>query len=254
MNWHTTPVLLDHAYREPLAQLLSLMAPQHAVSAAKRRYGSRHDGGYILLDDFASITGAFSLGISSNVKWDLAMAEKGLPVWQYDYTVDGPPDAHPNFEFHKVRIGQEEEDVTPTRSLSRLISERPPGDLILKMDIEGAEWESFAGMAPDQLKAFRQIVLEFHDFSRVTDPAWRELAMTALQHLNRHHAVCHVHGNNFAPLVRAGDIAVPASLEVSYARRDAYELVPATETFPGPLDRPCNPYRPDVPLGTFTFR
>jgi hypothetical protein len=178
---------------------------------------------------------------------------KGLPVWQYDYTVDASPDSHPNFEFNKVRIGQVEEDTTPTRSLATLISERPAGDFILKMDIEGSEWETFAEIDPDQLKVFRQILLEIHDFQNVGDPVWRARTTKALDHLGKHHADFHVHGNNFAPIVRAGDIAVPASLEVSYARRDAYDLQPTTETFPGPLDRPCNPWRPDNQLGTFRF-
>jgi hypothetical protein len=247
------PIILGDEFREPLAQLLRRMAPQRVVNAAKRRYGSRHDGGYIMLDDFAGITGAFSFGISSNVKWDVAMANKGLPIWQYDYTVDGPPVPHPNFEFHKVRIGHDEEDATPTRSLSRLIDERPGGDIILKMDIEGSEWEVFAGIDPDRLKVFRQILLEVHDFHKVTDPSWRESATRALDNLSQHHAVYHVHGNNFPALVHAGDVTVTKALEVSYARKDAYQFAPTTETFPGPLDRPCNPWRRDTPLGTFTF-
>lgn len=247
------PITLGPALRDPLAGLLRKMTPHRAVGVAKARYGSRHDGGYIMLDDFRGITGAFSMGISSNVKWDVAIAQKGLPVWQYDYTVDGPPVSHRNFEFHKVRIGANEEDTTPTRSLATLIAERPAGDFILKMDIEGSEWETFAEIDPSLLKVFRQILLEIHDFHNVGDPAWRARTNQALDHLGQHHAVFHVHGNNFAPLLHAGDITVPASLEVSYARKDAYELVSATETFPGPLDRPCNPWRPDNRLGTFRF-
>jgi hypothetical protein len=247
------PIILGDEFREPLADLLRRMAPQRVVDVAKRRIGSRHDGGYVMLDDFASITGAFSFGVSSNVKWDVALASKGVPVWQYDYTVDRPPVSHPKFEFHKVRIGHEEEDTTPTRSLSRLIDERPGGDLILKMDIEGSEWEVLAGIDPDRLKVFRQILLEVHWLQKIADRSWHEQAARALDHLNRHHTVYHVHGNNFPPMLHSGDIAIPSCLELSYARTKAYQFAPTTETFPGPLDRPCHPYRRDPPLGTFTF-
>ena len=247
------PIILDAEYRKPLAQLLGLMAPQCAVGVAKRRYGSKNDGGYVMLDDFAGISSAFSLGIGGNVDWDLAMAEKGLRLFQYDYTVPCLPASHPNFEFHKIRIGSPEEDTTPTRSLATLIANRPPGDMILKIDIEGAEWEVLADLDPIDLKAFRQIVAEFHDFQRISDPKWRERTTKALEHLNQQHAVVHVHGNNCAPIVRAGDIAIPTSLELSYARKDAYQLAPTSETFPGPEDHPCNPYRSDNQLGTFRF-
>jgi len=77
--------------------------------------------------------------------------------------------------------------------------------------------------------------------------------MTALNHLGRYHSVVHVHGNNFAPMVSAGDVSLSDGLEVSYVRKDAYHLLSTKETFPGPCDRPNNPYRPDTQLGTFTF-
>ena len=247
------PIFLDAQFRDPLARLLACMAPSRAEGVKKRRYGSRFDGGYIMLDDFEGITGAFSLGIGSNVKWDLAMAEKGLPVWQYDHTVNGPPTQHPKFQFNKVRIGVKEEEVTPTTTLPAMIASQAAGEMILKIDIEGDEWEVFAQIDPDQLKIFRQILVEFHDFPKIADPVWRERAMTALDHLGRHHGVVHVHGNNFAPTLTAGDIRISNGLEVTYVRKDAYRLIPTNETFPGPCDRPNNPFYPDTPLGTFTF-
>jgi hypothetical protein len=108
-------------------------------------------------------------------------------------------------------------------------------------------------MDPEQFRAFRQVVIEFHDFLKIIDPAWRVRAMTALDHLGRHHAAVHVHGNNFVGLVVAGDIRIPNCLELTYVRKDAYRLAPTKETFPGPCDRPNNPFSPDAPLGTFRF-
>ena len=245
--------VLDVKFRELLARLLSLMAPQRAEGVKKKRYGSRFDGGYVMLDDFNGIKGALSLGIGGNVKWDLAMAEKGLTLWQYDHTVGGPPVQHPNFVFNKARIGIEAENTTPSTTLPALIAEHPGDEMILKMDIEGSEWEVFAHIDPEYLKAFRQIVIEFHDFEKIADPAWREQAMTALEHLGQNHSVVHVHGNNFVALVVAGDISIPNCLELTYVRKDAYRLVPTNETFPGAVDRPSNPFRPEVQLGTFTY-
>src|SRR5476651_2191886 len=82
---------LDPGWREPLVKLLRLLAPERAEGVAKIRVGGRHDGGYVMLDDFRGIEGAYSLGIGPDVGWDLALAERGVPVWQYDPTVSGPP-------------------------------------------------------------------------------------------------------------------------------------------------------------------
>ena len=248
------PVILSEECREPLARLLNCMEPKKAEGWKKVRYGSRYDGGYIMLQDFEGISGAFSFGIGGNVRWDLAMAEKGIPVQQYDHTVTGPPAHHDLFHFHKERIGVVEEENPPTRILSTLIAAQPPGEMILKIDIEGDEWAVFAQTDPDELKIFRQILVEFHHFPKVADPAWREQAMTALAHLGRHHGVVHVHGNNFAEAIHAGDICIPNGFEVTYVRKDAYHLVPTTETFPGACDRPNNPYWPETQLGTFNFK
>jgi hypothetical protein len=247
------PVSIDLAHRDRLARLLSFMTPKQVEGPKKRRYGSPFDGGYVMIDDFAGIHDALSLGIGGNVRWDLAMAKKGLKIWQYDYTVDGPPSMHPNFNFQKVRIGATEDDTVPTRSLATVVNRCPPGDLILKIDIEGAEWQVFSEVDADLLRRFRQILIEFHDFRNIADPQWANVAQRALEQLNRHHTSVHVHGNNFGSIVSAGDIWVTDGLEVSYVRNDAYRLVETHETFPGPYDRPNNPYRSDPQLGRFIF-
>ena len=112
---------------------------------------------------------------------------------------------------------------------------------------------SLAGIDPDRLKVFRQILVEFHSLNRVVDPDWRERATTALAHLTRHHQAVHVHGNNLSAIIVAGDLRVTESLEVTLVRRDAYRLVATEETFPGHFDRANSRVFPDFPLGTFRF-
>lgn len=249
------PIHLDPQLRPYAVEILGPLAPQTAKDVPKKRYGSRHDGGYVMLDDFNGITRAFSLGIGRNVWWDLAMAEKGLTVWQFDHTVDGPPRSHPNFTFHKMRIGSEDEPATPSVSLSTLIkkAKSEAGDLILKIDIEGSEWEVFARMNPDDLGVFRQILVEFHDLYRLPDAGWRTLAAKAVKNLTLHHQVVHAHGNNFSAMIHTGDLSVPDGFEITLGRRNSYTFIDSDETFPGPLDRRNNPYYADMRLGKFSY-
>ena len=205
-----------------------------------------------MLDDFAGIQGAYSLGIGPDVSWDGDIAARGIPVWQYDDTVGGPGVNHPLFTFHPWRIGRGEPG---TVALPALLAQNghAHADLILKMDIERAEWDVLASIRPDELRPFRQILMEIHSLSQITDDDWRRRAETAIKILTHHHQVIHVHGNNLSPIITAGDLRVTESVEMTLVRRDAYQLVPADETFPGPFDRPNSRIFPDFPLGTFRF-
>ena len=246
---------LDAGWRDPLAELLGMLAPKRAEGIAKIRLGGPHDGGYVMLDDFREIGGAYSLGIGPDVSWDLALAQRGVPVWQYDPTVAGSPVSHPLFHFQPWRIGADPDPGTPTVSLAALIDRNghEGADLILKMDIEGAEWGVLAGIDPERLKVFRQILIEFHSLNRVVEAEWRDRATQALAHLTRFHEVVHVHGNNLSAIIVAGDLRITESLEVTLARRDAYRFVATEEMFPGPFDRANSRVFPDFPLGTFRF-
>jgi hypothetical protein len=250
--------------REPLATrrvearilaLADLLVPQRAVGVAKCRVGPAADGGYVMLDDWAGIVGAVSIGIGNDDAWDRAVAARGLPVAQFDHTIAAPPGTGPGLGWRPLGLGPV--DVNDLRCLASLIAVSglpATGDLALKMDAEGAEWPALAagaGAAP--LQRFRQVVIEFHWFDMVATRSWFETASRALDHLHRTHAVVHVHANNHAGGVLLGGVFFPRVLEVTFARRDSYALESETCSFPTPLDAPCDPGRPDIWLGPFRF-
>jgi hypothetical protein len=65
------------------------------------RIGPEADGGYLVPDDLVGITALVSPGVSSEVGFDHAMAERGIEVYMADLSVDGPPVQHPRFHFQK---------------------------------------------------------------------------------------------------------------------------------------------------------
>jgi len=140
--------------------VLSLLHPFRLANATKIRVGRPNDGGYVMVDDFAGIRTALSLGINDDVSWDLGMATRQIRVRQFDHTVDGPPEPHPAFEFHKRRI-------TPTDdgngvSIATLLRQcRSEGDqAILKIDIEGDEELVVPAIAPHHLDRIGVIYYE----------------------------------------------------------------------------------------------
>lgn len=238
-----------------LLRLAALLVPQRARATDKCRIGLGHDGGYVMLDDWAGLAGALSIGIGNDDGWDREMVRRGLSVAQYDHTITAPPSTGPGLNWQPVGIAPA--DVNNLRSLRSLIalSGLPAeGDLLLKLDVEAAEWPALAGgedAAP--LGRFRQVLVEFHWFERIGEDHWFVIAEQALAHLNRSHAVVHVHGNNWGGMALIGGIPFPRVLEVTYARRDAYAFEAEAGLFPSALDAPCNPAQPDLFLGGFRF-
>ncbi len=230
------------------------MLPHDVKGMRKLRVGGMRDGGYVMLDDFGTAGAAYSLGVGGDVSWDLEMADYGLTVHQFDHTVPGPPMQHPSFQFQKKGIGAVDDgEFVSISSAIHANGHANRRDLILKIDIECAEWEALDATPDKDIERFEQIVAEFHGFLRIGEQQWREMTQRVLGRLFRSHAAYHVHANNWADFQIIEGVPVPDVLEVSYVRRDRAIVTPSTEFFPTHFDLPCHPDRPEIVLGSFRF-
>jgi hypothetical protein len=239
--------------------ILGLLRPLRPYSVAryeKIRVGGQYDGGYVMVDDFAGLQGAYSLGINNDVAWDLAMAKRGIDIYQYDHTIAALPEENKHFHWKKIGIAERtdlDNDLAALADLMRLNGHTASSDLILKCDIEGAEWGMFATMPEWAFRTFRQIVVEIHGINWVNNAPHLANMQAAIANLTRHHKLVHVHANNNAAYSIVGGVPIPAALELTLVRADRYELSPSTETFPTALDAACFSGRVDYALGAFTF-
>lgn len=234
-------------------RILAALNPVSVVGVAKLRVGRDHDGGYVMLDDFRGIGCAVSAGIADDVSWDIDLADRAIQVLQFDPTVAGPPVAHANFSFEPLRLAAADQPdaLSLEGALSR--SAQGGGDALLKMDIEGSEWDVLDAASEDTLSRCRQIVCEFHDLDRLCEPSFGDRAERVFGKLSRTHFVHHVHGNNCASFANVANVAIPQTLEVSFALRSAYQVAATQDVFPTELDRPNQPGRADLYLGRFQF-
>ena len=236
--------------------VLRLLRPYTLIGAEKIRVGRFFDGGYVMLDRFKGIEAAYSLGINEDVSWDLDMARLGIPLFQYDPTIAELPQQHPLFNWEPTWIGGEVDEQKGVETLDRLIVKNGHvgnRNLLLKCDIEGAEWPMLQNISNSVLAQFRQIVIEIHNFGFLAEYHHAENVRKAILNLTSSHHVIHVHANNFAPFVVVGGIPVPAVLELTLVRSDEGDFVPSTEIFPTALDMPCHSSEADLYLGRFTF-
>jgi hypothetical protein len=216
------------------------------------RLGNSHDGGYVFIDDFADISTVISCGISTDASCDLAFAELGKDVVQFDHTVEGPPVSHPRFQFHKQAI-DETLAMGGSVRLSDVIREAGHSgrsDLLLKVDIEGSEWATFASMRSSDLRRCRQIACEFHNSSNLAERESLSLYQAAVKVLGEGFFPAHVHANNFLGFTTVLGVPMPDAFEVTFVNKAFYSAGARQKAGPLAVDAPNNPTAPDLFLGS----
>lgn len=210
------------------------------------RIGPDFDGGYLLPDDLDGIRAVFSPGVDETLGFDLEMSARCAQCYLADASVEEPRGLKPNMTFIKKFIGGADDPMFIT--LEDWVNRNEPGteDLLLQMDIEGAEFDVLASTPDEVMSRFRIILLEVHDFDLTFDRAHFEKFRAMAERLNETHVLCHMHSNNSKIYYSYEGVAVAPVFEVSYIRKDRikHDLKPAI--IPHPLDQPNNPVFPDT--------
>ena len=214
------------------------------------RIGREHDGGYLMLDEFHPGMIAYSFGISDDVSWDKAMAERDIACFMYDHTIDKLPEEHKFFHWSREGIcgAEHQEHCRTLEAFIKSNGHEERNDLILKMDVEGTEWDAVAATSSATLALFSQIVFELHD---VYSAVLHNKICAVLSKLNKTHQPVYVHGNNWADYERAGDLVMPWALEVLYVRKNDHNFRESSHFYPLEQDMPNKANRRDIRLGVW---
>jgi hypothetical protein len=204
------------------------------------RIGSAGDGGYLVPDDLQGITKCFSPGVDQLSDFEYDCAERGMEVFLADASVESPATEHPNFSFLKKFLGSINGGDFMTLESWVFAASSPEEELLLQMDIEGAEYEVLLSTPEDILRRFRIIVIEFHGLEQLFDRNYFDLAVVAFNKVLKTHVCVHIHPNNYYPDVfQSFGFSFPSLAEFTFIRRDrVVNLEPITH-FPHPLDIDC---------------
>lgn len=246
----------DQGMGESVRSILRLISPMDVVGGTLVRKGCQNDGGYIMLDSGLRGAVAYSLGIAGDVSWDLEMADLGCQIYQYDHTIEALPVSHPAFHWFRIGIAAQDSADGVMCTLDTLIQRNGHAgrnDLVLKMDIEGAEWDLFEAMPDSTLRQFSQIVMEMHHFAGAgghpSGPLFYKKFEAILRKLDATHQVVHVHANNNGGLGIIGGAIIYDLLELTYVRRSDHQFEECRRVFPTPIDMPNVTSAPDYYLG-----
>jgi hypothetical protein len=223
--------------------------PVALANCELERFGEKNDGGYLLCGNLlGSVKAAYSYGISGYDQWGCDVSTRlTVPVHEYDcFNLTRPRCATGKAVFHGECIGnsQRVEAGRPFDTLENQV--RKNGDaglpLVVKMDVEGAEWDSFLDASDDVLQRIDQMAVEFHGFDE-------DRFLLAMWKLKKVFYIVSLHWNNFA--CDGGKAPFPAwAYEVLFVNKRIGVLAQGTPAPLSPLHRPNNPSWPDCQPGS----
>ena len=217
------------------------------IGKSKTRIGSKFDGGYVIANDFESVTSVIALGIGKNLDKEKFFVNNKVKVFGYDGTIGcKSPLNHNFFVFNPKNVGVQQGQISINEIIENDIGINSlKENSILFIDVEGSEYEILNDIKPEFLSLFRQIVIEFHDLIRETSEGgkFRLVKQKLLTNFNTYH----VHANNFgASIELMGGEIIPDVLEITFINKYLYKTLNDFNKCPSTLDAPCNPNKPEL--------
>lgn len=190
------------------------------ISKSKRRIGDKNralrefDGGYIVTDyELEKTTALYTYGVGEDISADREFYElTGKPCYLYDHTIDGSVVRNSGLPLvHK----QEGLGFTPRCNdfLEHYKENNETGEVILKVDVEGAEYDYLSRVDLEKLEEkVVSLLIEFHNLE---NPQIREVFKVLMNKLDKYFVLHHIHANNYGKIVEN----IPTVPELSFINR-----------------------------------
>jgi hypothetical protein len=231
-----------------ITQLLEFLQPKQ-TNFPLMRIGGAGDGGYLVPDDLDGILLCFSPG--SNKLWNFEkhlLHNFGIRSAIMDRLENKPTDLAEEITFNDSWLGISND--TSFTTIEKWISEldsASDSDLMLQMDIEGAEYDILFTLPEKILQRFRIMVIEFHySHGFANSELFFEYYSKFFARLEKHFEVVHFHANNCCGQWSLRDLSLPVVFELTLLRRDRITRVIGVSDVPHQLDADCVPEMPTL--------
>jgi hypothetical protein len=236
--------------------LFEMLQPVALTNCQLERFGETHDGGYLMCANLlGGVQSGYSYGIGGYDKWGCDMSSKlNVVVHQYDcFDNRRPLCSTGRTVFHDECVAD-----TTQKSDGRVFDTianqfEANGDaakrVVMKIDVESAEWDSLLSAPDAVLQRIDQLAVEFHweedgNFRWIAD----EKYLRVVERLKEFFVVGHIHFNNASCI---GDLApFPSSAyEVLFVSKRLAVVDPSSKAGgTHRFDARNNPYLPDCQL------
>jgi hypothetical protein len=176
--------------------LFEMLQPVALNNCQLERFGEAHDGGYLLCGNLLNgVQSGYSYGISGYDKWGCDVSTKrSVTVHQYDcFDLTQPACPAGTTVFHPECVADARR--TDGEHVFDTIASQIAGNgdsakrIVMKMDVEGAEWRSLLSAPDEVFEQIDQLAVEFH---------WIEdgTSVALVRRLKQFFEVVHLHMNN----------------------------------------------------------
>ena len=232
---------------------LALLRPDKFDSENFVRFGPKADGGYVVFNSLKKINQIITIGVAKDTAFEehLSAEYPDILFNLFDHTDKPVRFLSKNFSFHNIGLGLESKDNKI--SIDDLLNTfaKNHDNLILKIDIEGGEYEAFNSENLKLLKNIDQILIEIHfiDKNLVQSKKFFDL----ITGFRENFCLAHIHGNNNDSWVNIFGAMVPKTLELTFVNKKYSNMqMENLIIFPRDLDY-ANSAGNEMYLGTFIF-
>jgi len=243
---------------DEIIKVISILKPK-ASPYKLIRIGGNKDGAYLLPDDITNIKACFSPGVNNfkNFEDDLTflyniqchMCDKSSePEKLKTSLVDGMQ----TFTKKWLDVNNADDSIS-LQEWVMAYSPNPKDDLILQMDIEGAEYRNFLNTPEEILRRFRIMVIEFHGLDNITNPqVFSKALLPTFSEIDKHFQCVHAHANNWCEnyIVPGTTINLPSFVELTFLRKDRFLNNSAKQLQPIYIPHPSDiinlPFKPPL--------
>lgn len=237
-------VLLTTRQDRLRAELFDELQPVELPGCRMERIGAARESGYLMCGNLLNgATAGYSYGIGAADPWSCDISRRlDVPVHQYDCFDPGRPSCPGGrtvFHDECVAPARAEDDGRLFDTIAAQMARN--GDaarrVVMKMDIEGAEWGSLLHAPDAVLERIDQLAIELHGVGRPEHVA-------AVRRLKRFFHVANVHFNNYTCMNRIDPFPAAMS-EVLFVSKRLVTAAGPRPRGPHPLDVKNAPDRPD---------
>ncbi len=236
------------------ATLFAELQPVELADCRLERFGEPNDGGYLMCGNLlGSVKAGYSYGINGYDKWGCDIASKlNVRVHQYDcFNLRRPSCSSGTTVFHPDCIGPSRQTDEKGRLFDTLENQfAANGDgasrVVVKMDVEGAEWDTLQQAPSSLLERIDQLAIEMHHLGS-------EQQIAVVRRLKEFFYLAHLHYNNSACADRMDPFPAIA-VEALFVNKRLTTAGSPLATRIHPLDAVNNPDAPDCqePVGRWS--
>lgn len=228
-----------------LKQLQKVLTTYTVPGWELKRWGGTRDGGYILFPEAAlqsDILYTYGIGHSTTFEAEYCEATGNKSI-AFDHTVRRLPHAHENIIFVKEGVAGGKRDKMD--SYMNHHAQHGGKSPLLKIDIEGWEYEVLSSIPQELLKQSPVLLLEVHNLETRLDEF-----IEMMQKINQDFVLVHLHPNNWGKTFNIEGHEFPDVLELSFINKNVSLLIEKTVlNLPlENLDRKNHSRRPDIYL------